>query len=106
MAVSSVTGAYSTTQRDGWDRKTIIVQGLHRNTPRDTIKTFFENQSQSGGGVTKQVDFDVNKGVAYVTFLTPGGQSCIQLYVYICLLTKRDRRTLVYVGTYTRQHTS
>ena len=91
MTVYLVTGASpATTQLDGWDRKSIIVQGLHPATRIDTIKRFFENQSQSGGGETKKFDFDRSKKVAYVTFVHPGGQSCVQPCVYIFLLTQTD----------------
>ena len=56
------------------DGKTVMVTGLATKTTEDSILNYFENKRRSGGGEVENVDFQHDKGVAFVTFEDANGE--------------------------------
>ena len=55
-------------------KKTIKVTGLAAKTTKDSIINYFENERRSGGGEVESVDFQIDRGMAFVTFSDANGR--------------------------------
>ena len=52
---------------------TVVVSGLSEDTDEEFITLYFKNEKRSGGGAIKQVQFDPDKNMAFVSFEDPQG---------------------------------
>ena len=65
-----VPAAEQTDQEDMEDSRTIELNGLAPTTTEDSIRNFFENTRQSGGGDINSVEFNPEEGFAVITFMS------------------------------------
>ena len=52
----------------------ILISGLTKNTTKDTIEMYFENEKNGGGKIYGDVIYQKDKGKAVVSFCNPQGK--------------------------------
>ncbi|XP_067657069.1 protein mono-ADP-ribosyltransferase PARP14-like [Haliotis asinina] len=48
--------------------KTVLVEGIHKSTSRDTLEMYFESRKRSGGGDIEDFQLNLTEGTALLTF--------------------------------------
>ncbi len=69
--------------RDATGSAKVEISGIANTVGEDVLKMFIENTHRSGGGPTKDIQYNHRTGTAVVTFQDKHGRRCTHPYVFL-----------------------